>query len=933
MKDPSKNAERPLPSGTVTFLFTDIEGSTDLAQRYPEAMPALLKRHDAILHEAITQYCGVVFKTIGDAFCAAFASADEALNATLAAQRALQHEAWSPASIKVRMGLNSGAAQPELEAGRLVDYSGYLTLTLVQRVMSTAFGGQILISNATAELLHGHLPQEIELRDMGEHRLKGLLKLERLWQIAAPDLISEFPALHTLNVVTNNLPAQLTSFIGRAQEIKDIKQALSAARIVTLTGAGGTGKTRLAYQVATELLDTFPDGVHLIELAPLSDPSLISQSLAAVLGLHTLEGGPVMPVILDYLRDKKTLLILDNCEHLVAASARLADELLKACQSLKILASSREALGIAGESTYHVPSLSLPAEKASLESLQHCEAAQLFIDRATAANPQFALTPQNAASIALVCRHLDGIPLALELAAARVKVFSVDQIADRLNDRFRLLTGGSRTALPRQQTLRAAIDWSYDLLQEDERLLLRRLSVFVNGWTFEAAEAVCGDANVDVLDLLPHLVDKSLVVVEQHGAEDARYGLLETIRQYARGKMEAAGENDAQRDRHAAYFKELVILIEPKLYTSTAQPWVDTLEAEYDNIRAALDWLIDQDVEAALRIIAALSIFWIGRGYHAEGRSRAEAAVARAEALPPATGLAAFRRKQLIGQALGSLVSVGMADGDNAYTELVAEKCAAIARDTGDKALLARALCFAATGRISAGDTTCVEGWVTEALSAARDSGNPFALGMALGLMAEILMILDRDPETVQAYSKESLAILATSDNQWGQSMMMLSLGAVAKYKGHYVEARTQFTRLEALLSKTSDKHRLNVARSELAHIDRYEGHTEPAERLYFETIVEWQKLGHRAAVANQLECLAFIANARLQNKRAATMLGAAEILRETIKMSMTPVEQEEYNQQVGELRTRLDQKVLEAAWNSGRLMSMDQAIAFALDK
>lgn len=927
------NPEQRPPSGTVTFLFTDIESSTDLAQRYPEAMPVMLRRHHAILHEAITQYCGVVFKTIGDAFCAAFPSAGEALNATLAAQRALQQEAWSPASIKVRMGLNSGLAQPELEDGRLVDYTGYLTLTLVQRVMSAAFGGQILISNATAELLHGHLPREITLRDMGEHRLKGLLKLERLWQIDAPGLSSDFPALRTLTGVPNNLPAQLTSFIGREKEIKDIKQTFSAARIVTLTGAGGTGKTRLAFQVGLDLLDTFPDGVHLIELAPLSDPNLIAQSLAAVLGLHTLEGGSVMPGILDYLRDKKLLLVMDNCEHLVGASARLADELLKNCPFVKILASSREALDIAGESIYHVPSLSLPADEASLEDIQHSEAARLFIDRASAANPHFALTQQNAASLAQICRHLDGIPLALELAAARAKVFSVDQIADRLNDRFRLLTGGSRTALPRQQTLRAAIDWSYDLLRENERLLLRQLSVFVNGWTFEAAEAVCGAPEIDVLDLLPHLVDKSLVVVEQCGGEDARYGMLETIRQYAREKLEAAGEDGKLQTLHANYFKELVISIEPKLYLSTAQPWVETLEAEYDNIRAALDWLTDQDVEATLSIIAALSLFWIGRGYHAEGRSRAEAAVARAETLTPMTGEAAFRRKQLIGHALGSLVSVSMADGDNAYTELVAEKCAAFARDTGDKALLARALCFAAIGRISAGDTTCVEGWVTDALSAARDSGNSFALGMALGLQAEILMILDRDPETVQTYSKESLAILATSDNQWGQSMMMLSLGAVAKYKGHYVEARTQFTRLEALLSKTSDKHRLNVARSELAHIERYEGHTEPAERLYCETIVEWQKLGHRAAVSNQLECLAFIANARLQSERAATMLGAAEILRETIKMSMTPVEQEEYDQQVSELRTRLDQKVLEADWEKGRRMTMDQAVAFALDK
>ncbi|HET7378371.1 MAG TPA: hypothetical protein VFK30_16790, partial [Anaerolineae bacterium] len=452
-----------------------------------------------------------------------------------------------------------------------------------------------------------------------------------------------------------------------------------------------------------------------------------------------------------------------------------------------------------------------------------------------------------------------------------------------------------------------------------------------NGWTFEAAEAVCGAEDLDVLDLLPHLIDKSLVVVDQHGGADARYRLLETIRQYARDKLEAAGEWVTLRTRHAGYFKELVTSIEPKLYTSTAQPWVEMLEAEYDNIRSASEWLIDQDVEAALSIVAALSIFWIGRGYHAEGRAWAEAAVARAEALPPALGEAAFRRKQLIGQALGSLVSVSLAQGDNTYLGIVAEKCAAIARETGDKALLARVLDFAAIGRISVGDTTRVEAWATEAMSAARESDDAFALGLALGVMAEMILVLDRGAESARPYSTESLAVFTASDNQWGQSMIMFGLGAVAKYKGHYAEARAQFSAFIALLSKTGDKHRHLLAQSELAHLERFEGHYDAAEQLYRQTIVEWQKLGHRAAVSNQLECLAFIANARQQSERAATLLGAAEILRETIKIPMSSVEEVEYNQQVAQLRTRLDPQVLAAAWSKGRTLKLDQAIEFSL--
>ncbi len=466
---------------------------------------------------------------------------------------------------------------------------------------------------------------------------------------------------------------------------------------------------------------------------------------------------------------------------------------------------------------------------------------------------------------------------------------------------------------------------------ENERILLRRLSVFVNGWTFEAAEAVCGSPEFDVLDLLPHLVDKSLVVVEQCEGEHARYGMLETIRQYASEKMEASGENNVLRTRHADYFKQLVISTEPKLVTSTAQPWVEILEVENDNIRASLDWLTDQDVESALSIIAALTFFWIGRGYHAEGRSRAEAAVARAEALPPVNGEAAFRRRRLIGLALCTQVSIGMALGENAYAETVSEKCAAIARAMGDKTLLARALDFAALGRLSAGDATHVEAWATEALEAARESGDAFTLGLTMGIMAELLLMLDRDPETVQAFSKESLAVFKANDNQWGETMIRMGLGFAAKYSGRLSEARAQFTALETLFTRIGDRHRLYVSQSELAHIERYDRHYEAAEQLYRQTIVEWQNLGHRAAVANQLECLAFIANARQQSETAATFLGAAEILREAIQISMSPLEQAEYDRQVAGLRTRLDPLALAAAWDTGRAMSMEQAIAFAL--
>jgi predicted ATPase len=425
--------------------------------------------------------------------------------------------------------------------------------------MGLAHGGQMLLSAATTELLRGQLPEGVTLRDVGEHRLKGLLNLEHLWQVVAPDLSADFPPLASLNTIPNNLPAQLTSFVGREKEITEVKRLLAAwsdshivassdpqpmlrptdqvtTRLLTLTGSGGAGKTRLSLQVAAEVLDVFKDGVWFVELAPLSDPALVPQTVASVLGLREEPSRPLLDTVCDYLRAKTMLLILDNCEHLVAACAQLVDALLRAASHIKILASSREALGITGELAWRVPSLALPPIQppiSNLRSLTQYEAVRLFIERAVFVSPSFTVTNANAPAVAQICHRLDGIPLALELAAARVKALSVEQIAARLDNRFRLLTGGSRTAVPRQQTLRALMDWSYDLLPEPERVLLRRSSVFVGGWALEAAETICagdGIASDEVLDFLSHLVDKSLVIQNEISGA-ARYHLLETIRQ------------------------------------------------------------------------------------------------------------------------------------------------------------------------------------------------------------------------------------------------------------------------------------------------------------------------------------------------------------------------------------------------------------------
>ncbi len=613
-----------LPSGTVTFLFTDIQGSTRLAQEQRDTWEVLRARHHAILRSAIEANHGYVFQIIGDAFCAAFHTAREALDASLAAQRGLLAENWGQAPILVRMGINTGAAQVGSNADGSGGYTGYSTLARTQRVMSTAYGGQVLLSNTSAELLLGEFPAGVSLRDMKEHRLKGLLNPEHLWQVVATGMLQDFPALQTLNSIPNNLPIQLTSFIGREKEIAEIKSLVEHNRLVTLTGSGGVGKTRHSLQVAAEVLDVFTDGAWLVELAPVSSPELVPQALASVLGVHEDQSRPLLAALQDHLQPKTILLLLDNCEHLLEACAQLADGLLHACPHLNILVSSREALGMAGEVSFRVPSLSLPDSQhlPSLERLTQFDSVRLFIERAVAVKSDFVVSNQNAPAVAQICSRLDGIPLAIELAAARLRGLSAGQISERLDDRFRLLTGGSRTALPRQQTLRAMIEWSYDLLSEAERVLMRRLAVFVGDWTLEAAEAVCAEpespvgsrlppaqaqaeqaiATPDVMDLLLRLVDKSLIVPQEQAGQ-ARYHMLETIRQFARDKLLESVEGAWLRLRHLEFFLEFAEQAEAKLRSAENLIWLHQLGAEYANLQAALEWAKEAgNAQPALRL-------------------------------------------------------------------------------------------------------------------------------------------------------------------------------------------------------------------------------------------------------------------------------------------------------------------------------------------
>ncbi len=478
-----------LPTGTITLLFTDIEGSTKLWEQYPAIMRDALIRHDALADSVLAEHSGHLVKPRGegDSLFAVFARASDAVAAAFDLQRTLIFEPWPlHTSLRVRMALHTG--ETLLRDG---DYYGP-TVNRCARLRATAHGGQVIVSQVTRDLAQNALPDGVTLTDLGLHKLKDLTQAEHVWQLVHPELPADFPPLKSLR--ESNLPLQTTSFVGREKEIAESGECLANTRLLTLLGAGGTGKTRLSLHLAAEVGDTYPDGLWLVELAPLSDPALVPQAVAFALGVREEPGRALTETLLEHLRGKNLLLILDNCEHLLDACARFADRALRVCPDIRLLASSREALNIPGEATYRVPSLGLPSpEHQTPQTLLHSAAACLFVERATAARNDFAVTDANADAIAAICRQLDGIPLALELAASRVKALSPIQIAARLDDRFRLLTGGSRGALPRQQTLRALIDWSYDLLSEKEKTLLRRLSVFAGGWTLEAAEAVCAD--------------------------------------------------------------------------------------------------------------------------------------------------------------------------------------------------------------------------------------------------------------------------------------------------------------------------------------------------------------------------------------------------------------------------------------------------------
>lgn len=913
------------PSGTVTLLFTDIEGSTKLWQDFPAAMPAALARHHAILNQAIADYHGYVFQIIGDGFHVAFRSATDGVNAALAAQRAFAAEAWhATGPVRVRMALHTDRAGVNADHYDLGEYAEgeYLVLARTARLMSAAHGGQILVSAATAAFVRGQLPPELELRDLGTHRVKDF-EPQHVFQVTTPDLPGDFPPLKTLGSLPNNLPLQLTSFIGREREIEEVKQWLTVTRLLTFTGMGGSGKTRLAIQVAADLIQEFPDGVYFVALAPIGEPALVAPTIAQTLGVRESAGRSILASITEYLQPKTILLVLDNFEQVIAAAPLVAD-LLAACRQLSILVTSREALHVRGEREYPVPPLALPnlTQLPPLESLTEIPAVELFVERAQAVKPDFKLTNDTASAIVEICRRLDGLPLAIELAAARVRLMPPREMLTRLEHRLQFLTGGARDLPVRQQTLRNAIAWSYDLLNESEQQVFRRLSVFVGGCTLAAAEAVAGDQN-SVLDQISSLLDKSLLREGKSANDESRFVMLELLREFGTEQLDASGETETIRQRHANYLLSLAAQGEARLEATEQIEWLKRMEQEHDNLRAALEWSKGAEGagELCMRLASLLGIFWEARGHFSEGRERLFAILA----LEHAQGRTAARA-QLFRRA----AELAYRQSDYAATRSLAEASLDISRAIGDKQGTASALIKLGDAMTEVGDYAAASAHFEEALAmwrAANDRPGTARALINLGWAA----LRTGDYPLANARLEEALTLHRELKNLRGVGFALSGLGEVDARQGDYARATRLVEESLELRQQSGNKWGVGVSLGTLGWIALRQGDLAQAVTRLAASLEVRQEIGDRSGIAWCLERLGEIALTRGQADKAARVLGAASALRASIGSVIDSVDQAEYARTLAALREQLGAEQFAAAWANGSALPLRQAIEFAL--
>ncbi len=721
-----------------------------------------------------------------------------------------------------------------------------------------------------------------------------------------------------------NLPIPLTSFIGREREMEEVKNLISTTRLLTLTGSGGIGKTRLAIQAAKELTKSYKDGIWWVELAPVTENRLVPEAVAQVLGVRELPGLPLSNSLKQFLQQKQALLILDNCEHVIDPCAQLAEDLLTHCERLKILATSREALGITGEMILQVPPLSFPtlARATQFQDLKEFESIRLFAERAALVHPNLALTAENVAAVTQICHRLDGIPLAIELAAARIKALSVDEIASRLDDRFSLLAQGSRTALPRHQTLRALIEWSDDLLSESERILWRRLSVFIAGWTLDAAHSVSADEIVprsQVLELLSHLVDKSIVIVEERKGQ-TRYRMLETIRQYGLEKLESSSEFAQMHRNHLALFLQVAQNATSKLLTVEQNRWFAELDSEFGNLRSALEWAMNNDAVNALRLAASLGQYWEVRGYIAEGRATLSEALAHSQDAP----------KDVLSDALRWMGKFTARQGDYVRAKELLEESLGLSRDLSDKRGIVSALHNLGMVSSLQGDYAAARDSYEAALALAKEIGHIREIASLTTSLGNVANYMDDYP-TARKYQEESVNLFRELGDKFGLFIALNNLGLVLEQQADRSGAKHHYEESIATAYELGEKNLVAYALNGLAHLLYLENERAEAERYYRESLVLSEEIGEKRCIAYCLEGFAKLALKYGDVQRAARLFGAAESIRREIGAPLIEAERRELDQDLAAARQQLDDAGFDVEFRSGQAMTVEEAIDFAL--
>jgi len=922
-----------LPSGTLTFFFSDVEASTSTWLSSPQAMSAALARHDRLIETLVARHGGLVVRPRGegDSHFAVFGRPSDAISAACAIQIALTREEWALAApLRVRMALHTGEGEV-----RMGDYYGP-AVNHCARLRAAAHPGQVLVSTVTADLVREALASDVGLQDLGEHQLKDLERPEHIWQLMHPELPADFPPLLLENPGNHNLQHQLSSLVGREQAVDELRRLLVSARLLTLTGPGGIGKTRLALGVAEIVLPDYTDGVWLVELAPLSDPALVPATVAATLGVRE-SNRPLTDQLTDVLRSKAMLLVLDNCEHVISACAELCRCLLQAGRDLQILATSREPLGITGETIWRVPGLAFPAvgEADTFHKPLETAAMQLFTERAVAVAPSFRISDHTAA-VADVCRQLDGIPLAIELAAARITALTPEQIAERVSDRFRLLVSRSRTVPRRQQTLRATMDWSYDLLTKPERTLFNRLSVFAGGCTLETAEFVCADpeqpgqiCRQDVLDLIVGLVDRSLVVAEPIGII-TRYQMLETLRQYAAERLRETGEETQLRNRQIDWCIAFAESAQPALIGPEQAVWLARLEREHDNFRSALSWAVGnpQDADPILRLAGELYPLWWHHDHLTEGRAWLAQALDRDAELASSSASGRLARvRALVG---AGVLARSQSDYRAADTLLTAG--VSLARELNDPAALADALFWLGSNAYFLADEQRAQTSSDESLTLWRQLRNPLGMSHTLGTLARLAWARG-DYQQTRELLQERMGYAREAGDTRGIASVSVYLGILAYEQEDWDKAAELLASSYRGFRELDAPTMIAWVLRHMAQVSRAQGDVLKAEKEYGESMTLCKNVGATWGMAECLEGVAGLAIDNGKTERAVRLFGCAAAVRENIGLALTPRIASRFEAALARLRSTLGPRRFEVEWHAGRTLSLNDAVTLAFPR